>query len=92
MRVFNFDGAWLVAAPIEEKRRNSMFYNGLEIRENRYLLVQVRFPKSKRKRIRKKFKKDRDKNYGPDPKIYNCGGFFYAHPVTARRAIDLVSN
>ena len=48
--------------------------------------VQYRFPKSKRRRIRKKWSKD-SKNWRtiPDDKIYLMGNKAICHPLTLRK-------
>lgn len=64
--------------------------------ESPYLtrLVQTRFPRSKKRRIRKKWAK-RQENFRsePDPCAYILSGVLYAHPATARAMkADLVKS
>lgn len=63
----------------------------LEIYESTALIVQFRFPRSKKKRIRKKWSKNLA-NYKPDPKVYQIQGKLYAHPQTARRLKENLDN
>jgi hypothetical protein len=47
---------------------------------------QVRFPRSKKKRIRNKWAK-REENYRVSPRIYRLGGDLYAHPSIYQRLL-----
>jgi hypothetical protein len=54
--------------------------------------VQYRFPKSKRRRVRKKWKND-PKNWRtmPDDKIYIMGNRAICHPLTLRKLNETLS-
>ena len=45
---------------------------------------QWRFPRSKKRRIRKKWAKD-EKNFKYEPKAYKVGGTLYCHPSLATK-------
>jgi hypothetical protein len=59
----------------------------VQIIENPQLILrtQFRFPRSKKKRIRKKWSKNTN-NYKsePDPNCYKIGNIIYCHPWVAR--------
>jgi hypothetical protein len=51
----------------------------LNLIENIYLEEQYRFPRSKKKRIQKKWKRDK-RNWGPMRGVIVQGDNFYGHP------------
>ena len=61
-----------------------MFLGGMQIIENPNLLDQYCFPRSKRKRIRKKWGKDMN-NYAPSTKIWQTAGRIICHPMMAQQ-------
>lgn len=61
---------------------NDMF--GMGIIEDRTMLMQVRFPRSKKNRINKKWKKNPN-NYGPSNEIIQTARHFICHPIMADR-------
>ena len=68
---------------------------GLRVLESHHLTIreQVRFPRSKRRRIRKKWAK-RPGNHAsrPDPSIYKLGeGTLLMHPATAATLLSKLS-
>ena len=75
---------------VEEIRRTRALVEtaigGYEIRESVFLIkeVQFRFPRTKSKRIRKKWAK-RKENYrsGPSDDVYLMGGTIICHPIIA---------
>jgi hypothetical protein len=67
---------------------------GFTILESPYLQdkVQTRFPRSKAKRIRKKWKKqDKNYSYAPSKQIYIAGGEIMCHPVIAKKIRDKIA-
>jgi hypothetical protein len=65
---------------------NSIFppHSGVEVYESSALVVQFRFPRTKKRRIRNKWRNN-PANFKPDPQVYQIQGKLYAHPQTARR-------
>lgn len=63
-------------------------YGGFQIIESKTLVIkyQYRFPKSKRRRIRKKWKNNPN-NYKtrPDPQYYLLNNQIICHPIMAER-------
>lgn len=58
---------------------------GLKIVESEFLVEQFRFPRSKKKRIRKKWA-NRQENWRPDIKrAYQIGDSLICHPIFAQR-------
>jgi hypothetical protein len=68
---------------------------GLTVHSDQYMRdwKQVRFPRSKKRRIRKKWTKQR-KNFGwvPSPTIYRMGNMIIAHPKTINAFIRKYNN
>lgn len=64
-------------------------HSSVEIFESSALVVQFRFPRSKKSRIRQKWSKN-PANFKADPKVYQIQGKLYAHPQTARRMKELL--
>lgn len=66
---------------------------GYKIKSNLSLMIrkQVRFGKSKRKRLRRKQAK-KPENWAvlPDPKVYVIGEFLVGHPDTIARIIQSI--
>jgi len=54
------------------------------------ILKQIRFPRSKKRRIRKKWAKRPD-NFVSEPAAYWVGGDLYAHPVIVRKMREQTS-
>ena len=61
-----------------------MFYGGMGVVEDSNLIEQYRFPRSKRKRIRKKWSKDKEGNFEPSTKVYYVAGRMLCHPIVAQ--------
>jgi len=61
----------------------------LTISESTSFIVQYRFPRSKKARIRKKWSKKLS-NYKPDPQVYQINDKLYAHPETVRRLKEVL--
>lgn len=61
--------------------------NGLLIIENPKLVIQFRFPRSKKKRIRKKWSKN-PLNFKPDEHVYISHDRCLAHPLIARLIME----
>jgi hypothetical protein len=61
-------------------------FAGFRLVESVHLVVQHRYPRTKNRRIRKKWAK-RKENFKPrpDPLVNMALGVIYAHPVVARR-------
>lgn len=55
---------------------------GFSIYESHAMCVQFRFPRSKRRRIRKKWAKDKH-NFKPSPQILRSGNTLICHPAMA---------
>jgi len=63
-------------------------YGGLQFVEQPWLSIneQVKFPRSKRKRIRKKWRKNpKYWRKRPDPSVYRMGNMIVGHPIMIRR-------
>jgi len=63
-------------------------YGGFKIIESKTLIIryQYRFPKSKRRRIRKKWKKDQTNwKTKPDPQYYFLNNQIICHPIMAEK-------
>ncbi len=68
---------------------------GIELRDASYMedLKQFRFPKSKKARIRKKFRKNPlNWRYFPSPTVYRMGNVIIGHPVTLKKIRQEVEN
>ena len=62
----------------------------LPIHTSRLCVVQCRFPKSKKPRIRKKWGK-RPQNFKPDPRVMVFDGMLVCHPSIASELQHLTS-
>lgn len=75
-----------------EKNAADLKMNGMEVLTSKFLTVQFRFPRTKNRRIRKKWTK-RAENFKPSDRVYadTARRVVYMHPAMAQKLRQMLS-